>query len=69
MLETAVSQVENIIVNGYQTVAKNEMTGAVSTIKGKDIRTSGSNSLEAAFQGCSTVEIIIPSETSVQQDI
>ncbi len=51
MLETAVSQVENIIVNGYQTVAKNEMTGAVSTIKGKDIRTSGSNSLEAAFQG------------------
>ena len=62
MLETAVSQVENIIVNGYQTVAKNEMTGAVSTIKGKDIRTSGSNSLEAAFQGMlNGLEVIIPS--------
>lgn len=62
MLETAVSQVENIIVNGYQTVAKNEMTGAVSTIKGKDIRTSGSNSLEAAFQGMlNGLKVIIPS--------
>ena len=38
------------------------MTGAVSTIKGKDIRTSGSNSLEAAFQGMlNGLEVIIPS--------
>lgn len=57
-----VSQVKDVIVNGYQMIAKNEMTGATSTVKGKDIRTPGSTSLEAAFQGAiNGLEVMIPS--------
>ncbi len=61
-LLTDVSEVEDVIVNGYQVIAKNEMTGATSTVNAKDIRTPGATSLEAAFQGAlNGLEIMIPS--------
>lgn len=53
---------EDVIVNGYQVIAKNEMTGATSTVNAKDIRTPGATSLEATFQGAlNGLEIMIPS--------
>ena len=62
ILETDVSEVEDVIVNGYQVIAKNEMTGATSTVNAKEIRTPGATSLEAAFQGTlNGLEIMIPS--------
>lgn len=61
-LLTDVSEVEDVIVNGYQIIAKNEMTGATSTVNAKDIRTPGATSLEAAFQGAlNGLDIMIPS--------
>ena len=61
-LMTDVSEVEDVIVNGYQIIAKNEMTGATSTVNAKEIRTPGSTSLEAAFQGAlNGLDIMIPS--------
>ena len=61
-LMTDVSEVEDVIVNGYQIIAKNEMTGATSTVNTKEIRTPGSTSLEAAFQGAlNGLEVMIPS--------
>lgn len=62
VLETDVSEMEDVIVNGYQVIAKNEMTGATSTVNAKEIRTPGATSLEAAFQGTlNGLEIMIPS--------
>lgn len=62
MLTTDIEQVEDIIVNGYLTIPKNEMTGATSNVHPKDIRTPGTASLEAAFQGAlNGLEVIIPS--------
>lgn len=61
-LPTDVSEVEDVIVNGYQIIAKNEMTGATSTVNAQDIRTPGATSLEAAFQGAlNGLDIMIPS--------
>lgn len=61
-LVTDVEKVEDVIVNGYQVIAKNEMTGATTTIKGKEIRTPGANSIESAFQGMfNGLSVIIPS--------
>lgn len=61
-LLTDVSEVEDVIVNGYQIIAKNEMTGATSTVNAKDIRTPGATSLEAALQGAlNGLDIMIPS--------
>lgn len=59
---TDVSEVEDVIVNGYQIIAKNEMTGATSTVNAKDIRTPGTTSLEAVFQGAlNGLEVMLPS--------
>lgn len=61
-LPTDVSEVEDVIVNGYQIIAKNEMTGATSTVNAQDIRTPGATSLEASFQGAlNGLDIMIPS--------
>lgn len=61
-LPTDVSEVEDVIVNGYQIIAKNEMTGVTSTVNAQDIRTPGATSLEAAFQGAlNGLDIMIPS--------
>ena len=61
-LLTDISEVEDVIVNGYQIIAKNEMTGATSSVNVKDIRTPGTTSLEAAFQGAlNGLDIMIPS--------
>lgn len=62
VLPTAVSEMENVIVNGYQSIARNEMTGATSTLSGDALHTPGVPSLEAALQGAMNgLGVTIPS--------
>lgn len=62
VLETQSEKMEDVIVNGYQNIPKNEMTGAVTTIRGENIRVAGVNSLEAGLQGMfNGLEVVLPS--------
>lgn len=50
MLED-VNEMEEVIVTGYQTFKKHEMVGAVERVKGDDLFSDGTQSLEQMLQG------------------
>ena len=51
VLEEEATEMEEVVVTGYQTVKKSNMAGSVSTIKAEDLVLNGTQSLEQALQG------------------
>ena len=51
MMTPVVSGLNEVIVNGYQSIKKTEIVGAVSTISAKDLYLNGFTSIEQALQG------------------
>lgn len=50
-LETAFAELEEVVVIGYSTATKKELTGAVSVVRSKEIEALNPNRLEQALQG------------------
>lgn len=50
-LQPDAEDLDEVVVVGYGTVKKSDLTGAVSTVKAEDIEQSGANSIDVALQG------------------
>lgn len=50
-LKEDVAQLKEVVVIGYGTQRKEDITGAISSVKTEDIRTQGSHTVEKALQG------------------
>lgn len=50
-MEEATNDLSEVVVIGYGTVKKKDLTGAVTSLKGSDIKTEGVSSLTKALQG------------------
>ena len=46
-----VTEMDEVVVTGYQVLKKSSMVGATSNVKAKDLILNGSQSLEQALQG------------------
>ena len=51
VLKDDVAQIDEVVVNGYQTLKKRSMAGSVSTVSSKDLVINGMQTLEQALQG------------------
>ncbi|SCC39827.1 TonB-linked outer membrane protein, SusC/RagA family [Chitinophaga costaii] len=51
VLTATVSALNEFVVNGYQTIKKSDMVGAVSSVNAKDLYINGFTSIEQALQG------------------
>lgn len=51
VMEEDVKQMDEVVVNGYQTMKKRGMAGSVSVVKAEDLVFTGTNTLEQALQG------------------
>jgi TonB-linked SusC/RagA family outer membrane protein len=51
ILQPADNTLKEVVLTGYQSVKKNEMAGAASTVKAKDLVFNGVNTIEQALQG------------------
>lgn len=54
VLEDDAKMIEDVVVIGYQTVKKADLTGAVSVVKSEDMGKGGSNTLTGQLQGLAT---------------
>ncbi|MGI6242439.1 MAG: SusC/RagA family TonB-linked outer membrane protein [Prevotella sp.] len=54
VLEDDAKMIEDVVVIGYQTVKKTDLTGAVSVVKSDDMNKSASNTLTGQLQGLAT---------------
>jgi TonB-linked SusC/RagA family outer membrane protein len=50
-LEESTKTLDEVVVVGYGTMKKSDLTGAISSLKGEDIQKSGAASLQEALQG------------------
>lgn len=51
VLEESVSELDEVIVTGYESIKRINMTGSVSTVKGEDLHFTGTETLEQMLQG------------------
>lgn len=51
VLEDAITQMEDVIITGYQNVKKHEMVGSVERVKGDELFNNGNQSIEQMLQG------------------
>lgn len=54
VMEDDAKMIEDVVVIGYQTVKKADLTGAVSVVKADDMQKSSSNTLTGQLQGLAT---------------
>jgi len=59
-LKASETSMDQVVVIGYGTQKKSEITGAISSVKGKDISTATSTGLQGALQGRVAGVIITP---------
>lgn len=50
-LEEDLTEVEEVVVTGYQNIDKRHLTSAVSSVKASDILTPGMTSIDQALEG------------------
>lgn len=51
VLSTAVNEMQEMVVTGYQTLKRTDVVGSVATIQAKELNLNGINTLEQALQG------------------
>lgn len=54
VLGSDVKALDDLVVVGYQTIKKKDLTGAVSVVKGEDMSKSAANTLSGQLQGLAT---------------
>lgn len=50
-LQEAVTDIDDVVITGYQTIRKQDVVGSINSIKGKDLTFDGTNSIEQMLQG------------------